>query len=253
MLPRSVMQQWTLQINCGKIKQLEASSATPKVLHFFQSKFCNCNLIFAIEQNSTASGRKSTSSNKRRRTQSSSPRSPPVGAIVGVGTSSNDTLAKRCGIPFVRKIAQVIVPELISRIGNKWHGAHNKSIAANLLRYCVISDDVEVAETYDVLAGNNPRAEQSVVARILRSGQHAPILAADHPSIKELFSIYQGACTKRKKPEICFLLIPLFASGEASVGRLRLFETADNEESVLDNGNLNLEDEAEGLVMSDVE
>ena len=118
----------------------------------------------------------------------------------------------------------------------------------------MISDDVDgLAETYDVLAGNNPRAEQSVVARILRSGQHAPIMAADHPAIKELFSIYQGACTKREKPEIRFLLIPLFASGEASVGRLRLFETADNEESVLDNGNLNLEDEAEGLVMSDVE
>jgi hypothetical protein len=158
---------------------------------------------------------------------------------VGVPVSKNDNLAKRCGVSFVRQIAQGIVPELISRIGNKWHGAHNKSIAANLLRYCVIADDVDgLAETYDVLAGNNPRAEQSVVARILRSGQHAarqhrtkvaelvrqlfeptlddaemhfvketvfgvtngaPIMAADHPAIKELFSIYQGACTNYYK------------------------------------------------------
>ena len=75
-----------------KIKQLEASCATPKVLYFFQSKFCNCNLIFAIEQNSTASGRKSTSSNKRFRSSSRE------SATSGTELTTRALLRTGCGI-----------------------------------------------------------------------------------------------------------------------------------------------------------
>ena len=67
-----------------------------------------------------------------------------------------------------------MTPEYIARIGNKWHGAHNKSMCATMMRAAVRFDDIQgLALVYDQLRAKSPRDELEVIARFLRSGQHA--------------------------------------------------------------------------------
>jgi hypothetical protein len=66
-----------------------------------------------------------------------------------------------------------MTPECIARIGNKWYGAHNKTICANMMRAIVRYDNIQgLSKIYDRLRVNSPRAELEVVGRFLR-GQHA--------------------------------------------------------------------------------
>ena len=84
------------------------------------------------------------------------------------------TLTSHCGAGFLRRIAPVMTPECIARIGNKWYGAHNKTICANMMRAIVRYDNIQgLSKIYDRLRVNSPRAELEVVGRFLRSGQHA--------------------------------------------------------------------------------
>jgi hypothetical protein len=53
------------------------------------------------------------------------------------------TLTFRCGAGFLRRIAPVMTPECISRIGNKWYGAHNKTICTNMTRSIVRYDNIQ--------------------------------------------------------------------------------------------------------------
>jgi hypothetical protein len=67
-----------------------------------------------------------------------------------------------------------MTPECIARIGNKWYGAHNKTICANMMRAIVRHDNIQgLSKIYDRLRVNSPKAELEVVSRFLRSGQHA--------------------------------------------------------------------------------
>jgi hypothetical protein len=78
-----------------------------------------------------------------------------------------------CDGLFARAIS-TITPELIARLGAKWHGAHNKAAAANVMRYVVIALDMNgLAASYDDLTAADKKAEISAVTRMLRSGQHA--------------------------------------------------------------------------------
>jgi len=83
-------------------------------------------------------------------------------------------LALRCKAGFLRKIAPIMTPECIARIGNKWYGAHNKFTCANMMRAIVRYDNIQgLGKDYDKLRANSPQAEIDVVLRFLRSGQHA--------------------------------------------------------------------------------
>jgi hypothetical protein len=67
-----------------------------------------------------------------------------------------------------------ITPELIATLGAKWHGAHNKTAAANVMLNAVIALDMNgFAASYDELAAADKKVEMDVVTRMLRSGQHA--------------------------------------------------------------------------------
>jgi hypothetical protein len=69
----------------------------------------------------------------------------------------------------------LIIPELISRISNRWPAAANKAFAASVMRYLVQEHDVEnLGALYEPLQANSKKAEDAVVASILRSGaRHA--------------------------------------------------------------------------------
>ena len=83
------------------------------------------------------------------------------------------TLGEVCDGSFARAIS-TITPELIARLGAKWHGAHNKAAAANVMRNAVIALDLNgLAASYDDLAAADKKMEIEVVTRMLRSGQHA--------------------------------------------------------------------------------
>ena len=84
------------------------------------------------------------------------------------------TLKNVCDTSFLRNIAGPITPELIARIGIKWHGAGNKPAAASVMRNIVLAEDLQgLAEHYDEYAKNSTKEELKVLRRILRSGQHA--------------------------------------------------------------------------------
>ena len=86
------------------------------------------------------------------------------------------TLTKICRAAFIRRIAPILTPEDLARIGNKWHGAHNKSMCATMMRAAVRFDDIQgLALVYDQLRAKSPRDELEVIGRFLRSGQHAVI------------------------------------------------------------------------------
>ena len=103
---------------------------------------------------------------KRRRSDNSP---PPADRILG-----GETLEKYCGQAFIRKLTPSFIPEIISRCGNRWNAAVNKSNAASIMRYLVTSLDIHhLGAAYIGLQGNNKKAEESVVTRLLRSGAHA--------------------------------------------------------------------------------
>jgi diphthamide synthase (EF-2-diphthine--ammonia ligase) len=78
-----------------------------------------------------------------------------------------------CDSSFARAIS-TITPELIARLGTKWHGAHNKAAAANVMRNAVIALDMNgLAASCDELAAADKKVEMDVVTRMLCSGQHA--------------------------------------------------------------------------------
>ena len=44
----------------------------------------------------------------------------------------------------------VVTPEVIARVGVRWHNAHNKAVIASIIRNHIISEDVDVlAESFD--------------------------------------------------------------------------------------------------------
>jgi hypothetical protein len=84
-----------------------------------------------------------------------------------------------------------ITPELIARLGAKWHGAHNKAAAANVMRSAVIALDMNgLAASYDELAAADKKVEMNVVARMLHSGQHAARQHRERTAalVRELFA-----------------------------------------------------------------
>jgi hypothetical protein len=78
-----------------------------------------------------------------------------------------------CDGSFARVILS-ITPELIARLGAKWHGSHNKAAAANVMRNAVILEDMNgLAASYDDLTVADEKADIDAVTRMLRSGQRA--------------------------------------------------------------------------------
>jgi hypothetical protein len=68
----------------------------------------------------------------------------------------------------------LIIPELIARIGNRWTAAANKSLVANIMRHIVVAHNVDhLGGAYSKLQGNDKKAEDAVVGRVLRTGSHA--------------------------------------------------------------------------------
>ncbi len=76
-----------------------------------------------------------------------------------------------------------MTPECISRIGNKWYGAHNKTICTNMTRSIVRNDNIQGLSYYgsfkascgSISRGLNSRlvAAFSAAASTQESGQHA--------------------------------------------------------------------------------
>ena len=95
-----------------------------------------------------------------------------------------------CNGSFARAIS-TITPELIARLGAKWHGAHNKAAAANVVRNAVVAEDLNgLAASYDELADADRKVEIEIVTRILRSGQHAARQHRERTAalVRELFA-----------------------------------------------------------------
>ena len=75
--------------------------------------------------------------------------------------------------PLLRRLS-VLTPEVIARLGVRWHNAHNKTAIASIIRYHLVNTDVDgLAGSYDSLRDKSPKAELNLLNRWVRSGQHA--------------------------------------------------------------------------------
>ena len=155
-----------------KIAELEAQAKT-QLTFSYHIIFYIIVLIFIhfhVQDRTAFPKQKSRTAGKRRRSASPpAPSSAPSSAESG-------RLNSMCNHSFLRRVTPLLIPELISRLGNKWHGAHNRSIAANMLRHVVLAEDIDQMGSsglYDRLASAYPKEERMVLTRILRTGQHA--------------------------------------------------------------------------------
>ena len=74
------------------------------------------------------------------------------------------TLNPICRAAFIRKIASILTPECIARMGSKWCGAHNKVICATMMRAAARCDDIlGLSQSYDQLRAKAPKEELEVV------------------------------------------------------------------------------------------
>ena len=74
----------------------------------------------------------------------------------------------------LRKLSSIVTAEVIARIGDRWHNAHNKGMVASIIRNHIINTDMEgIGESYDSMRKLYPAGEVVMVVRFLRSGQHA--------------------------------------------------------------------------------
>jgi hypothetical protein len=168
-----------------------------------------------------------------------------------------------CDGSFARAIS-TITPELIARLGVKWHGAHNKAAAANVMRNAVIALDMNglaVLRSYDELAAADKKVEMDVVTRMLCSGQHAARQNSERTAalVRELFAqippdnamlssqlgklnllgVEDGKpIMDPKKYPVFVTLHKVYACDSLFPHALVLFETEAEHESVLDKGGL---------------
>ena len=81
---------------------------------------------------------------------------------------------KRADGGIVNKIQPLLVPQLVSRFGLRWHNATVNCQVASILRNIVISHDVGgYAEHYDSLLAARPQAVMQLVRRRRDSQAHA--------------------------------------------------------------------------------
>ena len=81
---------------------------------------------------------------------------------------------KRADGGIVNKIQPLLVPQLVSRFGLRWHNATVNCQVASILRNIVISHDVGgYAEHYDSLRAAAPEAEMKLVRHLRDSQAHA--------------------------------------------------------------------------------
>jgi hypothetical protein len=174
-----------------------------------------------------------------------------------------------CDGSFARAIS-TITPELIARFGAKWHGAHNKAAAANVVRNAVVSTDMNgLAASYDELADADKKVEMDVVTSILRSGQHAarqhrertaalvrelfaqtpPDNAALRDVKLNVFGVEDGKPIMDPKKHPVFVALHKVYTGDSLYPHaLVLFETEAEHESVLDQGGLSEQKEFMNLL-----
>jgi hypothetical protein len=174
-----------------------------------------------------------------------------------------------CDGSFARAIS-TITPELIARLGAKWHGAHNKAAAANVMRNAVIVLDLNgLAVSYEELAAADKKVEMDVVTRMLHSGQHTArqhrertaALVQEHfaqtppdnDALRDVklnvFGVEDGKpIMDPKKHQVFPALHRVYAGDSLYLHALVLFETEAKHESVLDQGGLPEEKEFMNLL-----
>ena len=74
---------------------------------------------------------------------------------------------------FMRRISPATF-EIISRSGIRWHNAANKALVIAVLRNYIIDNDIDgLADHYNILRDKSDKGEKKMVAKFLRSAQHA--------------------------------------------------------------------------------
>jgi hypothetical protein len=164
-----------------------------------------------------------------------------------------------CDGSFARAIS-TITPELIARLGAKWHGAHNKAAAAYVMLNTVIALDMNcLAASYDELAVADKKVEMVVVTSMLCSGQHAARQHSERTAAldRELFAQtppdndalrdiklnvfgvedWKPIMDPKKHP-VFPALHRVYAGDSLFPHVLVLFETEAEQESILDQGGL---------------
>jgi hypothetical protein len=161
-----------------KVAGMDASQAAVKVHYFNFCQFLQFRILFLLLADQALKF-------KLKLTESGS-----TNAKSKKGASGTGTLYEVCDGSFARAIS-TITPELIARLGAKWHGAHNNAATANVMCSAVISEDMNgLAASYDDLAAADKKAEIDAVTRMLRSGQHAARQHRERTAalVRELFA-----------------------------------------------------------------
>jgi len=74
----------------------------------------------------------------------------------------------------LRRLSGELTAQVIARVGDRWHNAHNKGIVASIIRHHIINTDMDgIGDFYDNMRKLYPAGEVDMVIRFLRSGQHA--------------------------------------------------------------------------------
>jgi len=74
----------------------------------------------------------------------------------------------------LRRLSGEITAQVIARVGDRWHNAHNKGMVASIIRNHIICTDMDgIGDSYDDMRNSCPAGEVEMVMRFLRSGQHA--------------------------------------------------------------------------------
>ena len=74
----------------------------------------------------------------------------------------------------MRRLSTAITAQVIARNGVRWHNAHTKGVVASIIRDHIIQTDMDgIGNDYDDMRNLYPLGEKTMVARYLRSGQHA--------------------------------------------------------------------------------
>jgi hypothetical protein len=79
------------------------------------------------------------------------PRRPSVDDVV---EPDSGTLQEHFNVVYLRRIVPILTLECITRIGNKWHDAHNKTLCASMMRAVVpvcFDNNQRLAQKYDRL------------------------------------------------------------------------------------------------------
>ena len=132
------------------------------------------NTIVLLQATPASAAKTPRSSSKSSKSSSKKQPKGKASAVATIEVFRNQSLAEFGPHAFMRRITNMITPEVISRIDNKWYAAVNKGSLGSMLRAAVLTCDIGCyGAIYDQMRAVEPKHEADIIRRFTRTGQHA--------------------------------------------------------------------------------